>query len=1269
MRTGLTALAVLVILTLTAALVGPRLVDWGRQRAAVEAQLSRILGEPVKVGGPIDLDLLPSPYLTLGQVEIADPESGGFFSCDKMALELSLTSLARGQFRFTQASFDHPTIDLRRGPGGELLLPRLGLATRSDSIALEKVVVRDGRVRIKGGAEESRVEGIDLDAEANSLLGPFKGSGDALAFGGAKFAFHFATGVLEGAELHLKAAIEPEKGFERGEFDGALTFANATAMSGVAAMGYSGAAAFSGKISGGGAPTPWRASGVLEADLHAAALNNLEVRFGREDRELAASGSARAEFGPAPRASVTLAAKQLNLDALLRAEGEDSASPAQAYDNLSAVLAGLRLENGPPIALSFELQTPAAILGGDTIADVSLSATVNPGEPIDARLEASPPGRSHILASGAIDLGPALGFKGRVEAQTNEAQRLREWLSLRAPEVGARLSAIGDFLPYQSASATGEMDFSAAGFVARDLNLALERSAFTGTMALTRAVGVERGRLFMDLRTDSLDLDALPDVRANGDFFRDIDLSVTLDARSVRIARLGEGQVEGGSLALRLTKQGDDVRLERLSIAGLGGASLEASGAIDEKGRWLNAKIDAAKLRDFALLVRRVAPGPVSEILVDRSEELSPAKLILNAQSSGAAGDMAALPDSLSMEGAVGATRISAKLGHSESDASALSATLSLDAPDAAPLLRQLGLPAQSVSELGRGRVAASLHGRWGEVVEGELAATLGAADVAWRGRLSPQALGAGGALLVEGAGSIKSVNAAPLLAALGVTSRGLTLAVPTDISAQLTWRGDQLDLSQLKGVVGRAHFAGDLTYRPTPTQPIPSIPLDPDLTLAQALAAGDSATPATQPQLEGALSVDRLPLSALTGLALGPPQATTAKASWSDAKFTAGLADAPSADIALKVAALDLADNLVLVARDASARLKLGRSLVSLEDLAANVAGGAVAGHVTIRRSGPDASLAGQLSIDPLVLDRASFAGRLSGAMDFAATGQSPSALIGGLAGTGQIRLSGARIPRLDQAALGRIVEKAQSLDYPIDEVNISHALDVEFNKQTLRIPDADAPVSLTAGVMRFGPFDARNVTDEAKLDASFDMRSFALEIRAGFTELRTPKFWSGAPPAVNVVLKGPMEAPARQIDSSLLVAGLAAQAIARETERIAALESDIRERAFFNRRLKADQFMRRRELELESYSLEQARLKWDEDRRRVESETLKADEEKRKAATPEPSSTISPLANAPTPHDPLQSATSTFSAPVQPPLPAPRPPQQVDPAAGGLY
>ena len=239
---------------------------------------------------------------------------------------------------------------------------------------------------------------------------------------------------------------------------------------------------------------------------------------------------------------------------------------------------------------------------------------------------------------------------------------------------------------------------------------------------------------------------------------------------------------------------------------------------------------------------------------------------------------------------------------------------------------------------------------------------------------------------------------------------------------------------------------------------------------------------------------------------------------------------------------------------------------------------------------------------------------------MDFAGTGQSAGALVAGLAGSGRIRVTGAQIPHLDQGALGRIVEKAQSPDYAIDQTNINHALDSEFNKQALRTADADAPASIIAGVARFGPFENRDAKADATLLANFDIRAFVLEIRAAIAALQTPKFWSGAPPAVSVVLKGPIEAPGREIDSGVLVAGLAAAALARETERIAALESDIRERAFFNRRLKAGQFMRRRELELESFAADQARLKSEADRRRVEAETFKADEERRKTAAPPP-------------------------------------------------
>jgi hypothetical protein len=173
----------------------------------------------------------------------------------------------------------------------------------------------------------------------------------------------------------------------------------------------------------------------------------------------------------------------------------------------------------------------------------------------------------------------------------------------------------------------------------------------------------------------------------------------------------------------------------------------------------------------------------------------------------------------------------------------------------------------------------------------------------------------------------------------------------------------------------------------------------------------------------------------------------------------------------------------------------------------------------------------------------------------------------------------------------------------------------------------------------------------------ASFDLRSLILEVHIGMTDRQTPKYWSGTAPAVSVVLHGPLDAMTREVDSGLFVAGLAAQAIARETDRIAALESDIRERAFFNRRLKASQFMRRRELELAAYAIEQARLKSEGERRRVEAEALKADEDKRRLAP-----SLDPVLPPPAAQQELQAAPPRFAPRQQPPL-------QADPTASGLY
>ena len=612
MRTGLTVLAIFLIVTLTAALVGPHFVDWSRQRGLIEAQLSRVLGDPVTIRGAIDLQLLPTPFLVADQIEVADARSGEVvFSCDEMALSLGLTSLARGELRFTQAGFTRPTLRLARAPDGALALPRLDLAERSGAIAFDRIVVRDGRLRLAdpAGGAPLALGGIDFEAEAGSLLGPFKVAGAAPGPADARIAFSLASGAVEGSRLRVKAVLGAGAGLPSAELDGALSFAEASSSAGAAALGYAGAATISGSLRTATGLTPWRAAGALKANLREATFTDLEVRIGGEERALSAAGTAQAQFGAAPRLALALAAKQLNLDALLRRDGAESATPAQAFEALDATLAALGAGAAPPLALSIDLATPAAILGGDTVTDVAVSATVAPGAPILGTLEASPPGRSHILASGTVEFGAAAGFKGRLDASFGDLGRFREWLAAGAPELAARLDAVGAALPYRSASMAGDVDLSAAGFAARNLKLVLERSTLAGSLAATRAVGADRARLFMDLRTDSLDIDALPNIGASGDFLRDVDLSLALEARAIHIARLGESQVDGGSLTLALTRTGEDLRLERFSIADLGGASVEATGAIGAQTRALSARIDAARLADFASLVHRVAPG------------------------------------------------------------------------------------------------------------------------------------------------------------------------------------------------------------------------------------------------------------------------------------------------------------------------------------------------------------------------------------------------------------------------------------------------------------------------------------------------------------------------------------------------------------------------------------------------------------------------------------------------------------------------------------
>jgi DNA polymerase III gamma/tau subunit len=208
-------------------------------------------------------------------------------------------------------------------------------------------------------------------------------------------------------------------------------------------------------------------------------------------------------------------------------------------------------------------------------------------------------------------------------------------------------------------------------------------------------------------------------------------------------------------------------------------------------------------------------------------------------------------------------------------------------------------------------------------------------------------------------------------------------------------------------------------------------------------------------------------------------------------------------------------------------------------------------------------------------------------------------------------VNFTGAALARSDPAALDRVVAKAQTPDAPLDETNIAFAFGNELSRAPLPIPDGSTPIALSAGVMKVGPIRIAGRRGEGALSADLDLRKLAAETRLTLTSSASDlKFWSGPPPSATVVVDNVLEAPKRQLDVSSLSAGLAAQAIARETDRIAALEADIRERAYFNRRLKGERFMDRRQQEIEDWQNEQTRLKGLSEHLRVQEEADKAAE-----------------------------------------------------------
>ena len=1192
-----------------------------------------------KVAGQIKIRLLPTPELSLREVTLSDGAGSAVFAaCDAVHVALSLGALMSGAVRLTHATFYSPKIMVARRADGALALPT-ALGARSIGVGgVDELVIHDGQATIAGRADAPSQGFTHLELTASALsLDAFKGEG-ALMSGATPVKFHFVAIAEANNSAHLKLAAQAPSLAISGEFDGEIKANSSTP--GAISPSFTGNAALAGLLVPNGLShaVPWRISGPLRLDENAAAVVGAEISLGREGRELKANGSGAITLGRGGAVEANLKAKQLDLDAMLRTDGDTTAAPDHALALASAAL----LDNvffGLDRPLKLSLATPLIILGGDSLEQVEIALDRRANAPANGEVAFDAPGQTHWSAAGVIGQGDIAGWKGLASVKSQDLGRFLDWLTGGDPTAQQRVASARSLLPVGAVEASAEFALNAYDVAAHNFILKIPRGEFTGEGDFTFANHSSVARLEAQLATDRLDIGALPLMAETQVALADLDLSLGLRAKSIHIAQFGNGEFESGSLVANLTKQGASLKLDPFEIENLGGATLKMKGALDAGAASLSGNLTAHKLDAFAALLRNAAPGGLSEFLAARAGELSPASLDWSVHSRVDALNAGQTPDTFKVEGALGRTSLSMKIGRSDPAANEIAAELSAETIDAAQLLRQIGVPALG-DDPRHATINAKAHGRWPGALQGEANAALAGSDVNWRGTWKPG--DDGGAAQMIGVASMKSKDISPLLAMAGQVNF-LSSLLSADLTSEVMFEDGMLRLSQLRGALGGVNLSGDLALRgAAPGEVVPEV--------AAARAIAGEAPGADEIGISGALSLDRLSLGALALLAPGWPKSSNADATASPIKFDSAASSLPPLTLHLRVGAVPMFEGNE--AREVQIQLRRRPGQLDIDDFSLQIAGGALSGSAALRRAGPNVALQGALEAKGVRIATPLASATISGTMNYDGAGRDLREISASLIGTGAARINEFSIPRLDPDALSRVIDAMQTPDAGIDPTRVAYALEKELDKHALAMPATQTALTLGGGALKFGPLQTSNGAQSLSLSGEYDLSGLSPSLRASFMDARPLKYWSAGAPSFEALLSVAGGKISRRLEASSLAAGLATQSIARQTDQIAAMDADIRERAAFNRRLKAGRFFIRRQRENDAYRADQAQSANEMQRRRSALESRRANEAARQAVA-------SDIGEAPTPSPVLKPLFRQRIMPI--PIP--------DPTTNGLY
>ncbi|HWW47827.1 MAG TPA: AsmA-like C-terminal region-containing protein [Xanthobacteraceae bacterium] len=1114
MQTTLLGVAIAFIVALTAALIGPHFIDWNQFRPQFEAEATRVIGAPVRVGGDMRATILPTPSLQLQSVAVGSDDADlGRARADSLNVEFNLGSLMRGVWRATELTINGMALDFGLDWRGRIAWPAGIGGVNLGSLAIDRLNVT-GRIALHDGASRTslELEDVAFSGDVRALAGAIRGEGNASVHG-VRYPFRITSSPApdeDGTKLRL--VLVPTGATPGLDLDGLLRFVASTPRFEGGLVVEKPAPA---KAAGDARPAekgPWRIAAKLTADPANARFEQLEASLGADGAVLKVAGNAEMRFGAEPRLAATLSARKIDADRLIATGSNGTAPPPSLLPALRDGAAALPL---PPFPVAIAATAETVALGGRAVQDVTAELLGTPRQWTVEQLTALAPGAARVtLRDAKFQPGADARLSGKFDIAAEEPEVLGVWLR------GSSDLAAKSQKPLRF---SGRFEIDPARIAVEDLAAAVESDRLRGRLVFSGLGEKAKGgssRLEAAFKADHLDLDATSAmIRAIGGE----GLAMPDEAQvEVDIAHAVVAGQDVRPVALKLDYGPQAIRLDRLRFGAGSGVAVEGAGAFDRAAvtGQMNLSATASSLDRLATLLSPLAPK-IAERVSAWPQGREGARLMLTMTLDKSArdkdrGEARAQLDIAAPHLAGSATltampRIAAVIG---ADLDGLLPTdinfdARLTAERAQPLLALLGLDGVVAGGPGAAVLTASASGDPRKPMRVKAALSGTGLDADATGTAEPFA----DAPTAKVNLAVRHADIAPLLGQGGPL--GLTL------TSRVAVAKSEVKAEAIDGLIAGARIGGKLDWS------------------------------AENASLDGDLAIDALNIPAVFAFMMAAPEERGAQASrlgrfqgWRGrVAFSAQRAMLPGGSELRPLNGVVRAD---------------GQSLM-LEGLKGKIGGGELTFNFDTRQT-PDGTLLNAnlalAGVEGSALRYRALAmpeGKVGAQLTLASHGRTAADLLGALSGSGSLTLQSARLAGLAPQAF----EKALTIGDAgpaIDEAKLRAVVDPALAAGILMVAKAEVPFNVKDGRLRAGPATLDGNGAQAIVTGGYDVAADQVDIRATLSSSTLEN--AATHPDLTMFVTGSPDAPSRSLDLSSFSAWLSLRAIDRETKRLDAIE-----------------------------------------------------------------------------------------------------------------